>query len=70
MALNFLALLSFVLIVAFSTIGIYKFIRLVEELKKRSDSHCDLIIRNISDIGNLQLRVKKLEELNENEEEK
>lgn len=62
MALNFLAVLSFVLIVAFSTIGIYKFIRLVEELKKRSDSHCDLIIRNISIVGDLQVRIKNLEE--------
>lgn len=62
MALNFLAFLSFVLIVAFSTIGIYKFIRIVEELKKRSDSHCDLIIRNISIIADLQVRIKNLEE--------
>lgn len=62
MALNLLAILSFVLIVALSTIGIYKFIRLVEELKKRSDSHCDLIIRNIGKIADLQLRIKNLEE--------
>ena len=62
MALNFLALLSFVLVVVFSTVGIYKFIRLVEELKKRSDSHCDLIIRNISIVGDLQVRIKNLEE--------
>lgn len=61
-ALNFLAILSFVLVVVFSTLGIYKFIRLVEELKKRSDSHCDLIIRNISITGDLQVRVKELEE--------
>lgn len=62
MALNFLAVLSFVLIVAFCTIGIYKFIRLVEELKKQSDSHYDLIIRNISIVGDLQVRIKNLEE--------